>query len=60
MTEEKTIKFHRSRPHMRIDIYLVSACPVKGEAYFTGAATSALAQFRLTLCWDDSFLKWQP
>jgi hypothetical protein len=45
MTEEKTIKFHLSRPHMRIDIYLVSACPMKGEAYFTGAAASAIAQF---------------
>jgi len=45
MTEEKTIKFHLSRPHMRIDIYLVSACPMKGEAYLTGAAASAIAQF---------------
>jgi len=60
LAEEKTINFHMSRPHMRIDVYLVSACPVKGEAYFTRAAATALAQFRLTLCWGDPFLKWQP
>jgi hypothetical protein len=40
---------------MRIDIYLVSACPVKCEAYLTGAATSATAQFKLKLYRDDPF-----
>jgi hypothetical protein len=39
-------------PHKRLkrnNIFLLSACPVKCEAYFTGAAISTIAQNRSKL-----------